>query len=311
MVIPNYNYGHYLAACADSVLSQTGVAVRLLIIDNASVDESASVARALAARDPRVEIVLRSRNAGPHASFNEGIDWARSDCFLILCADDLLAPGALLRAARLLEKRPDVHLTCGAICTIPATLTHLPQSGTRQQESWQIHTGGNFIRHLCKHAFNPVAGPTAVVRTAIQKKAGYYRATLSHTDDLEMWLRLALLGNIASTAHLQAFSRVHSENQSATVAGILNWNREFEAGFTSFFDHEGSFMSDARQHRLAVRACLSKRAYWSALSKLVRHEAGFAALMGFALRRHPAMALIPPVDYLMQRFRRPLPEIPT
>jgi len=36
IVIPNYNYGHYLLDCANSVLSQTGVVTRLLIIDNAT-----------------------------------------------------------------------------------------------------------------------------------------------------------------------------------------------------------------------------------------------------------------------------------
>jgi len=97
VVIPNFNYGRYLSLCANSVLGQTGVNVRLLIIDNASTDNSVEVAKGLAAGDSRVELLLRRKNLGPHASFNEGIDWAASDYFLILCSDDLLAGGALGR----------------------------------------------------------------------------------------------------------------------------------------------------------------------------------------------------------------------
>ncbi len=65
VVIPNFNYGRYLAACADSVLQQSGVDVRLLIIDNASTDNSREVANELAAGDARVELLLRPKISAP------------------------------------------------------------------------------------------------------------------------------------------------------------------------------------------------------------------------------------------------------
>src|SRR5690606_7699615 len=107
-------------------------------------------------------------------------------------------------------------------------------------DEWRIRSGEEFIEFACRYAINPVIGPTAVVRTAIQKQAGYYRTSLSHTDDLEMWLRIAMRGCVASTNRIQAFARSHPQNQSAAVNGILNWNQEFEAGFRSFFEHEGA-----------------------------------------------------------------------
>ncbi|PQZ47775.1 glycosyl transferase [Ochrobactrum sp. MYb15] len=304
VVIPNYNYGHYLLECADSVLSQTGVNVRLLIIDNASEDNSAAIARDFAAHDKRIELLLRSKNAGPHASFNEGIDWARSEYFLILCADDLLAHGALSRAIHVLEQCPDAHLAYGATQKISKDEKRPQRPTIAGCGQWNISSGTDFIELACKHAFNPVAGPTAVVRTSVQKQAGYYRRTLPHTDDLEMWLRMALLGNVASTETVQAYARVHSNNQSAKVAGIMHWNREFEAGFRSFFENDGRDMPQAKQYLAAACDCLTKRAYWSAWSNLVRREEGSVSLMTFALKRHPLMALMPPFDYLFQRRRR-------
>ena len=65
VVIPNYNYGRYLRACVDSVLSQDVEKLRVLIIDNASTDDSPEVARELAAMDPRVELRLRETNLRP------------------------------------------------------------------------------------------------------------------------------------------------------------------------------------------------------------------------------------------------------
>jgi glycosyltransferase involved in cell wall biosynthesis len=304
VVIPSYNYGHYLLGCADSVLSQTAVNLRLLIIDNASNDNSAALARTLSKHDKRVELVLRSKNAGPHASFNEGIDWARSDYFLILCADDLLSHGALSRAVHVLEQCPDVHLAYGSVQQLSINEGRPQKPSRAGRGHWHIQSGNGFIKYACKHAFNPVAGPTAVVRTSVQKKVGYYRQSLPHTDDLEMWLRLALHGSVASTQDVQAYARVHNGNQSAHVAGIMNWNREFEAAFKSFFENDATAFPEGQEHFEKACDCLTKRAYWSALSNLLRREKGSASLMAFALKRQPLMALIPPFDYLLQRWQR-------
>jgi len=304
VVIPNYNYGHYLLGCANSVLSQTGVQVRLLIIDNASNDDSCSIALKLAANDRRVEVVLRPKNLGPHASFNEAIDWASSDYFLILCADDFLAHGALSRAINMLEQYADVHLAHGVADKISEAEYGPLKQANKSGDEWTIRSGSEFINFACKHAFNPVAGPTAVVRTAVQKRVGYYRPTLKHTDDLEMWLRFSLHGSVASTQSVQAYARVHAHNQSATVAGVKHWNTEFEAAFRSFFDNEGRYTKNAEQLLTVARKSLSKRAYWSALSHLARFQADSTALMLYALKRNPLMAVLPPIDYLLQRSGR-------
>ena len=54
IVIPCYRYGSFLRQCVESVLSQEGVDAQVLIIDDASPDDSASVGRQLASEHPRV-----------------------------------------------------------------------------------------------------------------------------------------------------------------------------------------------------------------------------------------------------------------
>src|SRR4051812_45731281 len=98
VVIPCYNYGEYLAACVDSVLAQAGVDVEILVIDDASTDDSARTATAIAGRDPRVEVRVHRANIGHIRTYNEGLAWASGDYTVLLSADDLLAPGALRRA---------------------------------------------------------------------------------------------------------------------------------------------------------------------------------------------------------------------
>ena len=83
VVIPNYQYGRYLPGCVASILAQGIPDTRILIIDNASTDNSVEVAQEIARQDARVELVVRSTNLGPHASFNEGLDWARARYFMM------------------------------------------------------------------------------------------------------------------------------------------------------------------------------------------------------------------------------------
>lgn len=306
IAIPNYNYGRFLRESVESVLSQRGVNVRVLIIDNASTDDSAAIACQLAAEDSRVELRLRERNLGPHASFNEGVDWASAEYFLILCSDDLLAPDVLASATALLDERRDVNLVYGRMSKITADTrrSEIGFSEPGDATVWRVGSGPDYIAACCRNAISLVDGPTAIVRTEVQKKIGHYRASLAHTDDMEMWLRFAMQGAIAETESVQAYIRIHPQSRSSNIEGILQWNREVEQAFLSFFEHEGRDLPDAEQLLAKVKDCLSKRAYWSAVSNVLRREKGAAALLATALKRKPLMAIVPPFDYLLHRSKR-------
>ena len=115
VVIPCYNYGHFLEEAVTSVLDdQQGVDVRVLIIDDASLDDSAEVARKIAAREPRVELIVHETNKGNIATYNEGLlEWADGDYCVLMSADDRLTPGALRRARDLLDASPGVGFVYG------------------------------------------------------------------------------------------------------------------------------------------------------------------------------------------------------
>src|SRR5262249_46634377 len=97
VVIPCYKYGHFLEDVIGSVLDdQEGVDVRVLIIDDASTDDGAQVARKIAARDPRVGGNGHARNQGNIATFNEALlDCTDGHYCTLVSADDRLTPGAL------------------------------------------------------------------------------------------------------------------------------------------------------------------------------------------------------------------------
>jgi glycosyltransferase involved in cell wall biosynthesis len=302
VAVPCYQYGRFLRECVASVLNQDLRNVRVLIIDNASTDNSVEVAQQLAAEDRRVEVVAHRRNLGQHASFNEGIDWARSSYFLILCADDLLAPGALARAVTVMQRRPDVHLTYGRALGIQLDKP-FPRIGLDEHTAeWSVLQGRELLERFCRTGRNHIRGPTAIVRTSVQKHVGYYRPELPHKDDFELWMRFSRVGNVAETDAWQGIYRSHLFNQCATVSDIHEWNLHFEAAFESFFRHEGAFISDSRPLQRLARKSLAERAYWCAFSALCRGQIGTCLnLLKFAVRLRPSTAILPPLSYLLHR----------
>lgn len=302
IVVPNYNYGRYLEACVTSALSQDVDDVRVLIVDNASTDDSVAVARRLAAGDRRVELLLRPENLGPHASFNAGIDWARADYFLLLFADDFLVPGALRRATAVMEGDPTIAFCYGRDIPIRDD-DPLPEIEAQPAvPPVKLCSGRAFIERFCDLGVFQIPGPSILVRTSVQQRAGHYRPSLPHSDDYELWLRLAMHGTVAALDCVQAGIRTHAANRSTDL-----WTHQSlhvlhtAAAAESFFHHEGRLLDGAEALRQRAKRGIARRAYWSAVSHALRGNPEALSLLRLAFRLSPVTAFVPPLGYLLQR----------
>ena len=73
VVVPAYNVANYIEKAVESVLSQSFSDLELLIVDDASTDETAAVAETFAARDGRVRVLTNESNCGVALTRNRGI----------------------------------------------------------------------------------------------------------------------------------------------------------------------------------------------------------------------------------------------
>jgi hypothetical protein len=115
-----------------------------------------------------------------------------------------------------------------------------------------------------------------------------------------MFLRLSLDRRVAITKAVHGVRRVHGANLSALFWRDFKRDMiETKLAFDSFFSHEAASMPGVEQLRRRVHRNLAKRAYWSAVSHIIRGQraAGFD-LLRFATELSPSLAYIPPVDYL-------------
>lgn len=210
VVVPCYNYGHFLPRCVETVLQQPGVDPDVLIVEDASPDGSGLVADRLAGESDRVRVIHHSRNQGHIATYNDGLEQATGDYVALLSADDLLTPGCLSRATALMEAHPSVGFVYGHPLRFADTM---PASSRTVATHWTVWSGPDWIAARFRQGRNCILSPEVVMRTSVQHRIGGYDPALPHTGDLEMWVRAAAVADVGFVGGAdQALYREHSAN---------------------------------------------------------------------------------------------------
>ncbi len=109
VVIPCYNYGRFIHHCVQSVLDQGLESLEILVLDNASTDETPQVMASFA-HDSRVRYMRNRYNCGAAYNWEKGRLIAKGKYFTFLSADDYFNEGHLARLLPVLEANPQVAL---------------------------------------------------------------------------------------------------------------------------------------------------------------------------------------------------------
>lgn len=260
IIVPCYNYGRYLRDCVASVLCQQGVDVRVLIIDDASTDNSASVAAALAATDPRVEFRRHVVNQGHIQTYNEGLRWITATYTVVLDADDLLTPDALQRACELLDAHPEVGFVYGPALVFNDERPPVqPRTRAGRSRTWRGH---EWFEIRCRLAENCIYSPEVVVRSKLLRALGGFRVDLPHAGDFELWMRLALYADVGYVkGPYQACYRdhpaaMHRQRFGTALADLM----QVRAAFETLFREHGNAIAGREPLEALVRRTLAQRA---------------------------------------------------
>ncbi len=275
VIVPCYEYAEHLPGCVESVLAQEGVEVRVLVVDDCSPDETPVVAQRLREADSRVEHHRNEVNLGLIRSVNRGLEWAGDgDYVVVISADDMLAPGSLGRAVAVMESNPSVGLTYGRAVHFGP---HEPPRASGRQGGVKVRSGPDWIGIRCRMGHNCIASPEAVVRTSVQRRAGSYDLPSHHASELNMWLRIGALSDVAYVrGGAQAFYRIHPESMLRTMLadgkGALTDLSTRRTAFESFFADGGAELPGAERLRGEARRALARQALWQASRAYDRNE---------------------------------------
>jgi Glycosyl transferase family 2 len=254
VIIPCFNYGQYLPQSIGSALAQEGVQCQIIVVDDASTDNSVEVAERYASQNEAVQIVRHNRNTGHVLAFNDGLEKATGEFIVRLDADDLLTPGSLARAAALFDAFPTVGLVYGH----PRHFTtEIPPAARTALHGWSVWAGDEWVADRCRKGVNCITTPEAVIRASTLRFIGGLNPALRFAQDMEMWLRTAAVSDVGRIDGAdQALHRDHADSMSATTgSGKLTDLRERALVFEVLFAGTGGRMNEASGlHWTACRA---------------------------------------------------------
>lgn len=176
MVMPVHNGARWLADAIDSVLAQDFRDFELILVNDASRDESPAIMAEAAARDPRVRLIGLEKNVGLPAALNTGFAEARGALHSWTSDDNLLRPEMLSRLVAELDAHPDADV-------VHADFTLIDEAGTDLGRS----RVGPIDRLL--HGNN--VGACFLYRARVTEALGGYDTGLFGVEDYDFWLRAA------------------------------------------------------------------------------------------------------------------------
>jgi hypothetical protein len=303
VIIPCYNYGRFLPESVGSALAQDSIEAEVIIVDDASTDDSADVANALAERDPRVSVVPHRSNKGQVASFNDGYAIATGEFIVRLDADDLLAPGSLARAVALFDAFPTVGLVYGHPLHFT---TEKPPKCYTGDRGWSIWSGTDWLAERCRTAVNCITSPEVVIRTRVMRSIGPLSTELRFAMDMEMWLRTAAVSDVGRVdGPDQALHRDHADSLSVNAgAGKLLDLAERKTAFDVLFSGPGRDLDQAENLHQTAMAALADEALADACYAYDRGRTGtidVQSYVDFALATWPKARWLPHWHALQRR----------
>lgn len=111
--LANYNHARYLPRALDAILTQSVRPREVIVLDDASTDDSLHVLSQYARRHDNLRVVRNDRNLGVVPTYNRGIALAQGKYLFLAAADDFVVPGFFESAVAQLEAHPHAGVCCG------------------------------------------------------------------------------------------------------------------------------------------------------------------------------------------------------
>ncbi len=202
VIIPCYKQAQFLATAIDSVLSQTYRGAHVIVVNDGSPDDTASVARRYGDRI----IYLERPNGGLSAARNTGLDAATGEFVQFLDADDFLMPDMHANSISAHGKLPPIAATYCSFARVDEEGKHLADFPAAPETSDEFH-------RLLEG--NPWPCHTVVVRRSALPPAPVFDEKLRSCEDWDLWLRIALHGGrFRRVDALGASYRTHAASMS-------------------------------------------------------------------------------------------------
>lgn len=224
--IPLYNKERYVGETIRSVLAQTYGDYELVVLDNASTDDSLAVVRGF--DDPRIRLVRNSATVPMTENYNRVMAAARAPIVKLINADDQITPTALERQVAILDDDPGVCLvSCRQSIVNEDSEVFARNHCLRTADLIGRQDRAAVVRRVVRHGFNPIGNPGNLLfrRSAFDACGGW--ASEGIVLDVDLAVRLLRHGAFYGIPEDLAVFRLApmSHSTSARLQNMLDTRR--------------------------------------------------------------------------------------
>jgi GT2 family glycosyltransferase len=287
LIIPTFNRPHLLPRAVESArLAGRNIDVEVIVVDDASFDETASVCAAL----PNIKYVRLERNQGVAGARNVGLLESSGDFIAFLDDDDLRVPGSLDHQVSLLLAHPDAGFVAGGVLLadqecIPSGEVAVPQG-----------TSGDLFWKILELQLHLIPG-SVVVRKESFLEVGIFNQRLAGIDDWDMWTRIAEVRPVVLDPSPVCIYRVGSPSSgqgSSQMGKHLQFAVNHQVHLLSLRRAQNAPAAQRRAVRKRTKRRIADTLSWRAAEELPRGAIRFAASnFLIALRLSPLWAARP------------------
>lgn len=259
VIIPAFNAGNYMEEALNSIFMQTYRPLEVIVVDDGSTDKTAEVIKNYQNRNMLKQdrlIYIYQKNSGPSSARNAGIKEAKGKYTLFLDCDDKWPEGKLERQIGLMERHPDTGLLFGDSCRFTEeglqAATMFQKNGyDRKFFGHDFYVQDAYAKLLCNGNF--ITTGSVVFKKECLKETGCFDEGFRHSEDVDLWLRIALVHPVAYSTDLYLLRRIHGDNASDN----------YETMYLGFIEvikkHSRLFAEKIKQNKINISRCFRKK----------------------------------------------------
>jgi glycosyltransferase involved in cell wall biosynthesis len=216
IVVPNYNHAAYLPHSLASIAAQTRPPDHVLIIDDASTDNSLEVIGRFISQHPNWRLIKHTERLGVFAGQNEALNYLKTDWISFLGADDLLHPTYIEKGLRGAVGQTTPNLICGCVKIIG----HVGRSTLRPillPTFKPCYISPDEVRRLLEIGDNYFSGVVCLYRRQAVLDSGGFDRSLESLSDGVLMRQLAIRSGIYFIPEILGYWRLIGTNYSTTI----------------------------------------------------------------------------------------------
>lgn len=205
VILPVYNCSDFVSNSVNSILNQTFEDFELLIIDDASTDNTYEIVGAL--DDPRIRIIKKPENTGYTNSLNMGIEMANGKYIARMDGDDFSYPQRFQKQIQFFNSNPDA-IVCGT--NYKFMNSHEVNNHPSSPEEVRVHLlAGCYVAH-----------PTVMFKKEVLLKNNLrYNPEFEPAEDYNLWVEMSRYGQIGNIPEVLLDYRTHINQVSQKFSG--------------------------------------------------------------------------------------------